>query len=289
MKAFIKAEENENMETAELQSPEERGYHDKSSLLIGINEVIDSIKAGEGDEAHKSLKSHNAYVEFAEMFLSRVEHSFLPEGMDPHWQYSVDINEKGASLWLEYVEIDEEARRIEKGYVCTIREAFQLIDMDPELLTVEEYANLHEVNVVTVRQWIRRGKIRDAQKIAKEWRIPKFVEPAIGKYKSGIFYWREKISDFPSEFDYITDYDEAAIAQMDKDTYKVIFSTFTGAGRKCKVVFMPGKDREKLELFFISNPLITCCDGGVDFDKYTEEGEFEETFMINPKDKEDNE
>ena len=85
MKAFIKAEENENMETAELQSPEERGYHDKSSLLIGINEVIDSIKAGEGDEAHKSLKSHNAYVEFAEMFLSRVEHSFLPEGMDPHW------------------------------------------------------------------------------------------------------------------------------------------------------------------------------------------------------------
>jgi hypothetical protein len=37
---------------------------------------------------------------------------------------------------------------------------------------VEQYAAMHEVEPVTVRQWIRRGKLRHAKKNGRDWLIP---------------------------------------------------------------------------------------------------------------------
>jgi len=47
-----------------------------------------------------------------------------------------------------------------------------LIKVECDYLTVEQYAALHEVEPVTVRQWIRRGKLRHAKKNGRDWLIP---------------------------------------------------------------------------------------------------------------------
>jgi excisionase family DNA binding protein len=47
-----------------------------------------------------------------------------------------------------------------------------LITVECDYLTVEEFAAMHDVQHVTVRQWIRRGKLRHAKKIGRDWLIP---------------------------------------------------------------------------------------------------------------------
>ncbi|HPR94455.1 MAG TPA: helix-turn-helix domain-containing protein [Syntrophomonadaceae bacterium] len=47
-----------------------------------------------------------------------------------------------------------------------------LITVECDYLTVEKYAAMHNVEPVTVRQWIRRGKLRHAKKNGRDWLIP---------------------------------------------------------------------------------------------------------------------
>ena len=47
-----------------------------------------------------------------------------------------------------------------------------LITVDCDYLTVEQYASMIGIEPVTVRQWIRRGKLRHAKKNGRDWLIP---------------------------------------------------------------------------------------------------------------------
>ena len=54
-------------------------------------------------------------------------------------------------------------------------QTFELVTVPSALLSVEEYAAVYNVSVTTVRQWIRRGKIRSAIKNGCEWSIPELA------------------------------------------------------------------------------------------------------------------
>ncbi len=239
----------------------------KEELIKGIEEHIEELKTGEGDEAKKSVKSHMAYLEFNERFLRIVERSSFPELVTEGWELNFEVTEMSAAVYLQLVGFDDEAKQQSEGYCYSIYEVYTLIHLEPRMLTVEDYAQLHEVNVGTVRQWIRRGKMRKAQKIGKEWRIPEFVEPNTGKYKDGIFYWPgEKLQDLPPEFSFLNDYTELGITQVDSDTYKVGLINLRDDEKKPKLLTISGKEREKLELFLISNPFVHCGDGRINFE-----------------------
>ena len=242
------------------------GARTKEEIIVQIERIIEEIKSGEGTESTKSVKSHMAFLKFAENFLIYVRGLRLPELVSDGWEFSAEITETSANLYLQYVEYEEDEKRRSDGYVCTIYEIYNLVNIQPRMLTVEDYAQLHEVNVSTVRQWIRRGKIRKAQKFGKEWRIPEFVEPVTGRYPDGIFVWRgEKLNDLLPEYSYLNDYDELGITQISADKYKVGLMTSGTGENKRKLLILNTKDRERLELMLISNPFVTCLDGRMNF------------------------
>lgn len=47
-----------------------------------------------------------------------------------------------------------------------------LIRVECDYLTIEQYASMLGIEPVTVRQWIRRGKLRHAKKNGRDWLIP---------------------------------------------------------------------------------------------------------------------
>ena len=56
------------------------------------------------------------------------------------------------------------------GMTATVEHT--LITVECDYLTVEQYSSMLGVEPVTVRQWIRRGKLRHAKKIGRDWLIP---------------------------------------------------------------------------------------------------------------------
>ncbi len=239
----------------------------KEELVGAIEEHIKGLKTGEGAEAQKSVKSHMAYLDFCERFLSMVRKREFPENLSGGWEYIFGITEESAIVALQLVGESEIAKKHFDKDARTILEAYVLIRMEPRMLAVEDYAQLHEVNVGTVRQWIRRGKIRSAQKLGKEWRIPEFVEPAGGKYRDGIFMLDDKMTCLPEGFEYLNDYFCAAITQVDKDTYKMALQHMSDP-KKNRLVMLNAKERERLELALISDPLVRCMDGSLNFELF---------------------
>jgi len=80
-----------------------------------------------------------------------------------------------------------------------------------KLLSLEEFGMIHDVAADTVRQWIRRGKIRSAVKMGNDWRIPELSDLPERGYKPGSYYWREEIPNPPEEVPDINSYDEVSI------------------------------------------------------------------------------
>ena len=239
----------------------------KEELVTSIEEHIRGLKKGDGAEAQKSVKSHIAYLDFCDRFLETIRKKNFPEGLSGGWEYCFEISEEAAIVTLQLVGSSELAKRVYKRDVQAILEAYVLVRMEPRMLPVEEYALLHEVNVGTVRQWIRRGKIRSAQKLGNEWRIPEFVEPAGGKYRDGFFMWDEKLTNLPEGFEYLNDYYSAAITQVDKDSYKMALQS---SSRKVKdrLVLLNAAERERLELALIADPLVSCLNGSLNFEQF---------------------
>lgn len=235
-------------------------YHkikNKDELVSKADEWLEDIKAGNTEEKNRSIKSHFAYVEFVEKFINRLKRSEFPEGFTDRWGYCLDITDMSANVWLELLEnISDDS--------LTIKEAYNIVSMKPEMLTVEEYAQLHETSVGTVRQWIRRGKLRKAEKLAKEWRIPKFEEPNVGKYQPGVFRWDKNVHDLPDEFEFINDFHEACIKQVNADEY--LIGLLLGINNEKKIVSVTAKERERIELAFISDPYVKCSNGCLNFD-----------------------
>ncbi len=244
-----------------------RSITTKEELVRAIEEHINGLRKGAGAEEKKSVKSHIAFLEFADRFLETVRRRKFPGNLSEGWGFMFGITEESAIVALQLVGSSELAKRVYKKDVSAVLEAYILIRMEPRKLTVEDYAQLHEVNVGTVRQWIRRGKIRSAQKLGNEWRIPEFVEPAGGKYRDGLFMWDDHLTGLPEGFEYLNDYSMAAITRVDNDTYKMGLQ-HASDNRLNRLVILNAKERERLELALISNPLVSSMDGSMNFDQF---------------------
>lgn len=174
--------------------------------------------------------------------------------LEPFWCYSIHIESTGASLMLEhcaYVRIDEEGR-LDASYVD---ESYELIKVPSRLLLVDEYAEIYGVEPNTVRMWIRRGKIRTAIKYGREWRIPELTDTPERGYRFGQYSWQTPLTDLPEEFSYLNEYDIISFEQdaEDKNKYKV---TLMSGSKPYRHIILSQKERERLELYLISNPMV---------------------------------
>ena len=125
------------------------------------------------------------------------------------------------------------------------------------LLTVEQYAEQYGVESVTVRQWIRRGKIRTATKYGKEWRIPILTEPPTRGYSPASYSGKQPLTELPKSCEFLVAYDKVLILQIPeaKRQYQLFFSTTDNIEIK-KCIQVTEAEKEKLELFLIAHPLV---------------------------------
>ena len=227
---------------------------DQDNILRSIAQDIKRVEIGNVEEGHTE-SFWRQYLNLLRRFQHEVENTILFVELEDYWCYSYEINELGAKLNLEYIsdvdynDFDEDGEPT--SISVTPGQTFELVKVPSALLTVEEYATIYNVGVTTVRQWIRRGKIRSAIKNGREWSIPELAEVSGRGYQSGSYSWTCHLNDLPDEFAFLNEAQSVFICQNkeNKDLYDI------SVGIKQKV-HMSTADKERLELMLISHPLV---------------------------------
>ena len=174
-----------------------------------------------------------------------------PEG----WFYSFVITNKSAALYIQHV---AEIRMDENGNaILDINEKFRLINYPVRLLTVEEYASVSKTEAGTVRQWIRRGKLRNAIKIGGEWRIPEITDPPTRGFTPVRYYNNGHFLSLPKELGVSLNQKPCIIDIYKAKEEKGYVVLFDYAPAMIPQRLLTDAEREKLELMLISNSNIT--------------------------------
>jgi len=238
-------------------SPEEEQMVFDNQFLITKQEVLDRL-AMEMDRMKRSNKEKDAYsITLAKMFellYEQIEISELFDAPDGFWHYVIEYDSMGVYLRLLN----------ETGYVTSYAEyvsdvepqGFTMFTIPSKLLTIDEYATVYGVEPVTVRQWIRRGKIRTAFKAGNEWRIPELsgIPNAQRGYQAATYSWNATLDKVPEGYEFINTYDHIRFWRSNKDYVLKFWSERDNVEDKevsCTVV-----EKEKIELFLISNPYV---------------------------------
>jgi hypothetical protein len=108
------------------------------------------------------------------------------------WYYSFEVSNRNARLYLKHIHDLIPAEKTDatdnEKYTVEFDECFSIINYPVESFSVEEYAKVTKNEPVTVRQWIRRGKLRNAFRIGGEWRIPKISDHPSRGYSPVTYY-----------------------------------------------------------------------------------------------------
>ena len=229
----------------------------KEDILSDIDLLLTKIEEEKAEDTKHSHVYYRRYVDLVERFKDNVENCVFPRELEDRWYYGYEVRETGITLMLSHAssfDLDDEGS-IDSVFVDT---EFELIHVSSEMMTVEKYAEENGVTDTTVRQWIRRGKIRTAVKQGSEWRIPELAEVRDRGYQYAKYRWNEFLTGFPSEYDFINDYKSVSIMQNKerKDKFEVCFSK----DDVYKEMQMDQKEKEKFELLLITNPYVNPVD-----------------------------
>lgn len=255
----MKSRNEENLSVAEYIK---RNYPSTKEEVLayletGRSRIVDKSK----NDMHHSAAYYHRLLKLIEDFIGVVKNTVFLGRLEEYWFYSIYINYSGIKLALNHASITRENSRNTNNY--TVDQQYILLTTKTKLLSVEQYAKAYDVETGTVRQWIRRGKIRSAVKNGNEWLIPELTEVPGRGYKSALYMWYEYLYDLPEEYSFLTDYTTVLINQSDVDKKKYIV-TFTAGGVKPLVKEYDSKQREKLELFLISDPRIHNIESAID-------------------------
>ncbi|NLV35013.1 MAG: helix-turn-helix domain-containing protein [Clostridiaceae bacterium] len=143
--------------------------------LFSHDDVVKSLKLFiEHEKSYKesgySVEVLKNRVKLCEKFYAAVKKCKLPVLTELWWFYQYEFLENRMELNLCHAdEIEIENNEISS---MTLINKHTLIKVECDYLTVEQYASMLGVEPVTVRQWIRRGKLRHAKKTGRDWLIP---------------------------------------------------------------------------------------------------------------------
>lgn len=171
------------------------------------------------------------------------------------WFYSFEITNKNAAMYIRHVsEIQEDE---DGNVVLDIDERFRLINYPVGLLTVEQFASHSKIEAGTVRQWIRRGKLRNAIKVGGEWRIPEITDPPTRGFTPVRYYNNGQFFFLPKEIGASFNQHPSVIDIYKSKEEKGYIVLFDYAPAILPQKLLTDAEREKLELMLIGNPNIT--------------------------------
>lgn len=181
----------------------------------GLIKSIQETKTQYQNEANSGERKHApAFYSVLDSLLSKFEHrvrcTALPDPLNDWWSYSYEISDSGITLLMNHFSWDHYGN----SYDYRRDEAFVLLEIPAKLLTVSEYAQIYGVEPVTVRQWIRRAKIRSAVKAGKEWRIPELAEVSKERgYRPCLYSWSKPLTDLPEKYAFLSEFQSARFWQ----------------------------------------------------------------------------
>jgi excisionase family DNA binding protein len=226
-------------------------------MLLNKHEVIDSIKAF--IEHHKQKDNGEEYGEekrhillgLCDEFLRCIRNVTIPALIKPWYCYDYSVTNDSIRLELrkfEDIVFDEE------GYIQSATSTLEYIlaEVKCKYLTVEEFAKLYDVTTITVRQWIRRGKLRTAKKVGRDWMIPELAAAPKRGFESVTYFWDNVSEVIIEEFPILEDGKSIYIYQDDID--KKIFHAIVNNEKR---MVLNIQEREKLELMLISSDDVT--------------------------------
>lgn len=262
----------------EIDNFNETNIRNKDQLLKHIEETRAKYQA----EAVSGKKEHTAAFyetldRLLEKFRFKVRCTKLPDPLNDWWSYSYEITDRGINLLMNFFKWTHDYG---SSYDCSRQEAFVLLEVPARLLTVSEYAKTYGVEAVTVRQWIRRARIRSVIKAGREWRIPELTEaPRERGYCPCEYRWSEDLTDLPEKYSFLSSFTGIRISQdnkvknrfhvefrsdrymwiLDDDKTVRILSKYPDLSvTEDGVLILTAKEREEMELYLIGNPLIRC-------------------------------
>ena len=121
-------------------------------------------------------------------------------------------------------------------------------------LTVEQYAEKYDVTVTAVRQWIRRGKLRSAVKMGRDWLIPELADRPQRGYEPVTYSWQYLSDALLEEYPFLDQCCELHIMRSERERAMFQAVLLNKYGKVYEKLRMGIKEREKLELALISQP-----------------------------------
>ncbi len=236
----------------------------KEALLKKLMKKIEWYQEATDHNIRYPKEYYTLLIAMLHTFFEKIKNSVLFDELPDYWAYYYDLNydEFAVNIYhMSSFEVDEDMA-IRQSKVDAI---YKLITVNPKTFSVEQYAQFYGVEQGTIRQWIRRGKIRTAFKEGSEWKIPELTPPPSRGYESAQYKWLNGIDNLPEEYKYLKDYCIATFFQdpakksmyhmllVSKEAY--LYNKFDNN----KDILLDAKEREKLELFMISNPQIKYC------------------------------
>lgn len=208
----------------------------KDDLLYSLRSMYEDFCSDES--IPKSKK------ELLEKFIEHIEAIKLPR-CDDWWFYSYEFTRFGMVLDMchssDYtVESDDE-------FTMTVDEIFTITELTCEMMSVAEFAALHRVQPVAVRQWIRRGKLRAIKKQGRDWLIASIAEKPSRNYKPVRYEWDCMVREMYKDFPFLKGYNALRLSQNIED--KSLFDVLLGEHSSMS---LSAAEREKLELALLA-------------------------------------
>ena len=226
-----------------------------STSLLNKREIIESFE--DFIKHHKKKNNEEGYSEgrrkailkLCNEFLKKLYNSQIPSIVKPWYYYSYTLTRDSIRLDLlkcEKFEIDDDGFEEREDVVEQT-----VLEEKCHYLTVAQYAIKANVSDTTVRQWIRRGKLRSAKKLGRSWFIPALAETPSRGYDNVSYYYQKLSDDILTKFDFLKNTTSIYIKQ-DEDN-KCIYHIITNLASQDKIV-LSTQDRERLELLLLAMP-----------------------------------
>lgn len=224
----------------------------KEDVLVSVDNYRERIKKQSIVDKSHTAAFYHAIDNIAERFYQTVNKTHLFTRLEGGWCYKISLSNSGFELLLQYVE-DIDYHPI--NFSCVVGESFSLIKTQCRLLSVTEYGEQYGIDQGTIRQWIRRCKLRAAVKKGTEWFIPEFEDVPRRGFTPARYYWNEILYNLPEEYTFLERPGELLITQdkTDKKKYKLV--VLVGHSKTYEEE-MSEEKREQVERFLIAHPQI---------------------------------
>ena len=226
----------------------------KQSVIATLDNASKSVVSEMRNTPQHTLQYYNALSFLLDKVIVEIASRNIFDAPDG-WFYSFEVTNKNAALYIRHVsEIQEDE---DGNVVFDIDERFRLINYPVGLLTVEQFASRSKIEAGTVRQWIRRGKLRNAIKVGGEWRIPEITDPPTRGFSPVRYYNNGHFFSLPRELGVSLNQHPHVIdiyKTKDEKGYLVLFDY---APAIISQRLLTDAEREKLELMLIGNPNIS--------------------------------